>query len=478
MANKFCLQQILKKDILFFLISFLLVVIFIGPFLYISQYIYLSQDDFCRVNIPLFSYISRIGFWYLNENGRYINAFMSLLPVYDLRIYRLIPVLMILSLLICIIYFVRNLCSNFDLKIPVHIAVFVGILVTIQVFLKLPFIFEFVYWYAGVTVYFVSILLFLLFLNSLIVFDFSKKRSLLLISLLIIGINGNNEMALILVNFILFLILIAGAVLKYNYLKSILILNIISWISSVPLLFANSSDARRSYFEKGGDLLFSIESSFLSAASFTVKNIFGFPDFLLWIGLAALLIHTGVKGENREIKSIKISPILLAIFSFLALMSQMFVIYYAVGLLEAYGGRIANFIHSVFIILVLINVINLTVFVKEKWPSFIKKIQLPRYIIIVLSSFLIYNGLIGKNYKQVIYDLSSGKAKKYKENIEDRLIYLASTNKSNIEFETIDLPKTITNLDLRTVPYWENDCFIDLINKKYNKNIKSIIRIE
>lgn len=478
MANKFSLQQLSRMQLGVYLLTILLIIVFIGPYLYISQYIYLSQDDFCRTNISWNSFLPRLRFWYLNENGRYINAFLSLIPVYDLKIYRSIPVLMIICLLISFRYFIKNLGALFEFKIPGYIKFLITILITIQIFIKLPFIFEFVYWYAGITVYFVSVLLILLFLNSLIVFDFTKRRSLIVISLLIILINGNNEMALLLVNFILGLILIYGLKTKSRKLKSIIIFNAVSWISSLPLLLATSSDVRRSYFPNGGDFIFSMKSSFLSAASFIVKNVIGFPDILLWIALVVLLICTGKRAKNEKIKSIKISPLVLAMFSFFALMSQMFVIYYAVGILEAYGGRIANFIHVIFIVLVLINLINLTAYLIGKWPQIINKKKMLPFALIFIGLYLINNTFDGRNYKQVIYDLSSGSAENYKTEIEKRLISINYTDELNMEFSTIPLPKTITNFDLRTVSYWENDCFIDMVNKKFNKNIKSIIRIE
>lgn len=465
--------------LLFYLVSFLIFAVFVGPYLYISQYIFLSQDDFCRVFPPGNNYFEAVKFWYLNENGRYINAFLSLLPVYDLKVYRLIPILMISSLLICTGYFFKNLCSFFRLQIPGYIVILSCVLIVIQIFIKLPVIFEFIYWYAGVTVYFVSILLILLFLNSLLILDFSKKKNLIAISLIIILLNGNNEMALFFVNFVLFIILIYAAKTKTKFLRPFFALNVVSWISSIPLLFAASSDARRSHFEDGGDFIFSMISSFLSAASFFVKNTLNFPDILFWLGLTFLIIGTGQKIKNYRKRSVFINPLFLLTMTYGALMSQMFVIYYASGFLEAYGSRIGNFIHVIFIFLMLINLVNLTGYVLHRRPPFKENLKL--YLsgsLLLLGIFLCYNVFEGKNYKQVITDLTTGKAQNYRENIEERLSFLKGTNESHVEFKTIPLPKTITNFDLRTVPYWENDCFQNMINNRYKKSIKSIIRLE
>lgn len=478
MANKFSLQQLSRMQLGVYLLTILLIIVFIGPYLYISQYIYLSQDDFCRTIISWNSFLPRLRLWFLNENGRYINAFLSLMPVYDLKIYRSIPVLMVVCLIISFRYFIKNLGALFEFKIPGYIIFLITILITIQIFIKLPFIFEFVYWYAGITVYFVSVLLILLFLNSLIVFDFTKRRSLIVISLLIILINGNNEMALLLVNFILGLILIYGLKTKSRKLKSIVTFNAISWISSLPLLLATGSEVRRSYYPNGGDFVFSMKSSFLSAASFMVKNVIGFPDILLWIGLVSLLFCTSIKSKSTKINPIKISPLALAIFSFFALMSQMFVIYYAVGMLKVYEGRIANFIHVIFIILIAINLINLIPYFNDKWPHIIQKKKMLPFALIFIGLYLLNNAFVGKNYNQVINDLSSGNAENYKTEIEKRLKYINSTEEVDIEFNTITLPKTITNFDLRTESYWGNDCYMNMVNKEYSKNIKSIIRIE
>jgi len=66
----------------------LLIVITIVPFFWVILFVYLAADDICRIGIEKTSQF--LHSWYFNENGRYVNALFSVLPVYNIAIYRLV----------------------------------------------------------------------------------------------------------------------------------------------------------------------------------------------------------------------------------------------------------------------------------------------------------------------------------------------------------------------------------------------------
>ena len=83
--------------------------------------------------------------------------------------------------------------------------------------------------------------------------------------------------------------------------------------------------------------------------------------------------------------------------------------------------------------------------------------------------------LKSENYTSAVSDIYSGKARNFSRTIEQRLITLKNSEKSNIIFKLIDTPKSIyvdylfPNPD-HTVNMW----YVDMINRQFNTQIKTI----
>src|SRR5680860_157206 len=70
------------------ILNFVLIVVFIAPFIYTTRFIYLSADDYCRASSSFIFFIENIKDWYLHHNGRYVNAVFSYLPLYNVTALR------------------------------------------------------------------------------------------------------------------------------------------------------------------------------------------------------------------------------------------------------------------------------------------------------------------------------------------------------------------------------------------------------
>lgn len=452
---------------LYIIASFFLVIIFICPFAYLSKYSTFVSDDLCRSVLSFSDYFLNVKDWYLNHNGRYVNAFISLIPVYDIYIYRIIITSQFLIFGLVLYRFLRELLEVLEFRIETYKVLFLSILTYIVILSKLPSIFEFYYWYAAVTVYLISWIFLLFFLEFAIKYYFGKPWHFLIATPLIILINGNNELLLGFSNFILFVLLIHNLIKTYKLNIYILSLNIISWISTLILVISPGTVSRQDKFYYGGNLIGSFKVAIIYGGKFLVKNLFELPYLLFFIFIFIFVYQ-------RSITKNIIHPLFLFLISYISISSLFFIIFYATGLFEVNTGRIGSFISSTLIILIVINLINLAAYCRNKktYSFLMNKVAPFILIVLLLFNFVLAN----ENYTKIRKDLLSENLEEYEKEILNRSVSIMENKGDTLILKRLKgtlLLKSGDNLLIQEE--WLKHCYIESINKKYDKNIRYLI---
>lgn len=457
-------------------IVFLLIIalVFLGPFLFITKFTFLSADDFCRSSASFENYFQNIFNWYKNHNGRYTNALLSYLPVYNLQIYRWILGCSIFFLGITIFCFIKKVFEFFHLEKKTTNVFFIALVFYITAISQLPSIYEFFYWYAGTTAYMYSIILFLLFLIMLFNFELGKKPNIIFGSLIILLLNGNNEMLMGISNFLLIVILVKNFISNWKISKKILLLNIVSWVSSLVVIISPGSINRQTQYPEGANFFYSLKSAVLSSGIFTIKSLVELPYIFLFIWLILFVIKAGKDNEAKNSINVH-NPIVLFIISFIGLVSVFFIPYYATGILKVNEGRIGNMIHIIFWIILFINLINYSLYFKRLIPR--SKIIIPNFFShVFLMGFLVLILINNINYKNIYEEISKGDFEKYEKDVKYRERLLQNSKRNKIVLKRISGTKTIQHYDItKDSTDWVNSCYKNMINHKYDKNFKSII---
>lgn len=454
------------------LFSVLITFIFIVPFIYITRFAHLAADDYCRANTELGKYGVNIYEWYLHHNGRFTNAFLSFLPVYNSGVYKLVLMFSFILLGLAILFFVKNVFNHFNFVEDWSEVYFITALFYIGIIICLPSPYEFFYWYAGTSAYMYSIILFLFLTGLLFRSNRENSKNILLAGLLIVLIIGNNEMLIPIINFLLLTLLIItlmGDKLKLKF--KILILNLLGWISSLIVIFSPGSTKRQGLYSEAGDILFSINSAILSSGMFTLKKLFEFPNVILYIGLT--LVFLQLKSKEGA-KSLIFNPIHLAVVSFISLGLIFFVPFYATSHLNVNSGRIGNMIQVVFWIILVINLINLSSYAKGK---FFKKIFVPAYLPMgIIIVFVIFAAFSNKNYQGLISDFKNDEFQRFEKLMTDRENKIKNAKGPYLEIQEISGTQIMKHYGISTDRnYWVNRCFTNAMNFMYDKEFEQII---
>jgi len=447
-------------------------IIFIAPFIYITRFAYLSADDFCRANAEFGDYWSYIIEWYLNQNGRFTNAFLSFLPVYNTYIYRLVLAFSTLLLGIALLFLVKNVFKHFNLVERWSEVFFISVLFYLAIIICLPSPFEFFYWYAGTSAYMYSIIFFLFLTGLLLRKNENSNKYYFFSGLLIVLINGNNEMLIPLINFLLLVLLMKTLIFDKNKLNyKILLLNILSWISSLVVIFSPGSTNRQGFYPEGGDVLFSIKSAILSSGMFILKKTLEFPSLFLYLGLILFFLHFKIKAQTKQLT---FNPFYLAVFSFIGLSSVFFVPYYATGHLNVNQGRIGNMIHVIFWVMLFINMVNITLYSKR---FFSKKtfgsVYLPMGIIVV---FCFIVGFSNTNFQGLVSDFKNDEFKRFGREMDRRENEIKQAKGPRLELQKISGTEIMKYYGISTnEDNWTNRCYTSTINFFFNKEFDQIV---
>lgn len=394
--------------------SIIIFFIFIGPLIYISGFVNLYSDDFCSSLLAPNASVSSLIEWYQTLNGRYVNAILSAFPVYDISVYRFIISMNIILCSGAIVLCIHQLFKIFEIDFKNYQVLFIGLSFFIFLIAGMPSLFEFFYWYASSSVHLIGFLLFLFFLNFSLKVYLQKRWYFLPAVVLVVLLNGNNELFLGFSNFTLLLLLILRFIKIKQIDAKLFVLNLFSWLSTLGVLLSPGTAARRSQFNYGGDVFISAKVAILYGGKFILENILEWPLILFFLAFFFLMLRAA-SGE-KALKNISILPMML--ISYLGFISIYFIKFYATGLVERDTGRIGDLLHIVLYVLILVNILNLALYVSKK--HYFKSIKVSITPEILLILFFMGIALLNDNYRNVRLDIVSGDLDRFRSEIRER----------------------------------------------------------
>lgn len=456
----------------YLILSIIIALIFIFPFLYIIRYTQYSTDDFCRLNsLSLIEYFEVLKLWYLEHNGRFINAIIASIPIKSLFIYRLLLGISFILFGIALYIFFKRLCELFKLPVTGNEILFISVLWFVVIIGFLPSLFEFFYWYAAVTVYLLGFIVFLFFLTSILKLYMQHQVRNIWMILLIIIIVGSNELLFGIINFLL------GFLLLFDLFKSkrinyqLLLFNMVSWASSLFMVLSPGMSSRRVQFHYGGNLYGSFKVAIIYGAKYSFL-FFTEVSYVLFSLLVFIIIYKSIK-LNITIKPLQ--PVYLGIISYISIISLYFISFYATGLLSN-DGRIGNLIRLIMSVFFLLNTINMAIYLRQKKP--IPWLE-SKYIPVLLTSFLLFFLFFtNANYIDLRKDFADKSFKRMEIELQNRITVFKNTDLEELSLKKIDGTRILKSGDKLMHMEWVNSCYRDYINKKYDIHVREITLIE
>lgn len=463
------LQRMIDKKTFYYLVSGILLVLFISPFIYITKYTFLTIDDYCRASLTSNNYLNVIFDWYPNLNGRYFNAIITSLPIFDLFWYRSLLYLQFFLLGAVLFNLIRSILSCYQLPNKNYTAFFLSAGFYIFIIAGAPSLYELFYWYSSVTVYLISFILFIIFLGFIIREHFNQRSNYILIAIVIISLNGNNELFIGLTNFLLLVTLIKRYLHDKVLKIYLIVLNLVSWISSAAVVFAPGSKTRLDHFTYGGNFIGSLKVSLFYGTKFILESFLSFPFIFFYIFLF-LFVYRIFKPSNINKF---LHPLYLLVISFVSLASIYFILYYATGLFQVREARIGNLVGMVTFIFIAFNILNFAIFLHSKKKYTILNSPLPGALSLLLFLALLLAN--NKNYVAIQRDLANNSFENYKQEVLQRINYLKTTKEEQLLLEPINGTFLIKSGDVAL--YLDDQimtCYKSYVHQNYNSNIKDI----
>ncbi len=436
------------------------------PALWLIQYTHLRLDDFCRFDSSFTNYLFNIQSWYFTLNGRYINSLLSHLPVYNLSVYRCILLFLLIGFSLSSYNFFKKIFSLFGVKQDSLSIVLLSLFFLVVILSILPSIDEFFYWYAAASVYQVSAIFFMFFLIHILEFWIYDKTNFYVLAILIIILNGNSELLLGVTNFLLLLLLLKDLYYKKCLKLSLIILNMLSWLSSLIMINAPGMSLRRSMYDNGGDLLVSAKVALIYGTKFIALSLAD-PLVILFIVFLFLFVRNIKIGS--EIQHRRINPIILGLVSYICILSMVFIIFYATGSFFSYNtGRAGNLLLVVLMLFVIINLINIIFYYNLPWIDY--RIS---YIVAILFFGMIF--FSENNTQRLFRDMIYSENRKYADDFEQRQRSIVQQEGDLLILKPIKdtriLKSGTNNLKRQS---WVRGCYLDYVNMKYNKHFKTL----
>jgi hypothetical protein len=460
-----------KSEIAYISASIIIFALFVFPLIYIGGFVQLYSDDFCTSLLSTGFSSENLIHWYTTINGRYINAVLSSLPVYDLPVYRIVASLNVVVFAGALFIFITSLCNIFKLQVSVSKVLFLSVIFFAFQVASLPSVFELLYWYSSASVHLYGFIFFLFFVVLSLKIYLKNKWNLFPASFMVVFINGNNELFLGSTNFVLILLLLLEFLNTKNINFKLLVLNIISWVSSLVIVLSPGTETRRSQYDYGGDILVSAKVAILYGGKFIVENMMSWTAIVFF--LAFFLFKSRQLQEKRRIKNIPVIP--LFIVSFLVFISLYFIKFYATGIVERDRGRVGDLLHLVLYSVAIVNIINLAIYYSGSNTQRIFKFPLlpAVFFMFLLTGIAMFNS----NYQDIRFDIVSGDLHRFESEFEEREIILSSSGENNPVINKIESTRILKSGDKLLLAEdwgWLRGCYSDYLNKLNNTNIDSI----
>lgn len=457
----------MKKNRLLVLFSMLLLAIFIIPFVFVSKYVIPNTDDLCRAALEEGKYLVNIKDWYLHHNGRFMNAVFTLIPVYKVTIYRWVIALQFFILGFAFYKFFASVFRSYLINLNKAETFFISVIFYILVISTIPSIFDFFYWYASVTVYLFSFYFFLIFLQNCLKIFLKGEVNFFLLAILIICVIGNNEMLLGIVNMLLVFLILVIYFKQRKWNSSLILLSIISFIASIFIVFSPGTASRRGQYNYGGNLFGSIKVALYYAGEFLLESLLNLPLILFCIFIFFLTYKkVNIKGNNY------IHPFWVLGITYTSLCSVFFILFYATGLLSIYTGRIANFVNCIVVVLIVLNVVNLAVFMRIKFYKILLNLK-SIYSYSLILAFVVFIALYNSNYADLRKDFLQENFVRFDNTFKNRIEKIKDNKNDLLELAKIKNTKLLRSGDAGLInDEWVKNCYIVFLNKTNRNNIK------
>lgn len=445
----------------------------IVPLIYVFKYAHLNEDDFTRAIWLITEFEENISTWYLTHNGRVINALLSYLPVYEPPQLEVTLIVNFLLNQFVVYLFINRLLDFLGFSLAKMDMIFVAVLIFILQITALPLIFEYYYWYAGATAYSFSFLTLLLSVYFAFGVLQERKYSFLFTVISCVVCAGNNELLILLLNFLSATFLIYCYVEQSNLTMKALTIQLFLVIISLIVIFSPGSINRQSHYEEGGDVLYALGYSFVSTFSLlinelkTVSSIFGLVTIIL---LCIYCIR--VNSNKNSIKNT--NPISLLALSLTAIFLLIYVPSYATGGLNYNKGRIANMVQIILLIFLFINFLNLLLFLRAN--SFKSNILSNKALLMTLGICSFISIYSSNNIRSLYFDLHKENFQKLIINKENRIIYIKKSKENVVTVPPYSGTSFFPQDDMSADPNnWYNKSYLDYLKKKYNVTVNQII---
>jgi hypothetical protein len=422
------------------------------PFLVISFFTNPTADDFAynSKSRDLGFWDAQL-FWYYEWSGRYLaTAILSVKPLVSdsFLIYKLIPVLLLISLFISLYYLSSLLLVNLKKRDFCIFTFFILAMYLIQ----MPSVSQGLYWLSGSVTYQLSnILAVLLFCFLIKLIETNERKYLALSIFFTFLVVGLNEASMLLITFLIGVVFIFKYIQKKKFNFSILILLIFAVVFAVIVIKSPGNAIRASTFSNKNQFFYATYKSILAGTSylgvwlpFIIVFSFIFFDYF------------GKKTDIKISKIFNVNPIIVCLIVFIIPVIGFFTGYWSTGLNPP--SRTINIIYFYF----LMGLVYLTFVVffklKQKRNDFITYSPSVKYLLFIM----IFIQLSQENNIRTAYsDLVSGKAYNYDMELKNRYKIIRNTSKDTILVPMLSFkPRTIYFGDITNDSYdWRNQVY-------------------
>jgi len=425
----------------------------------VSYFIFPVADDLSYAQQGLDNIWSHYKINYLNWCGRYFSNFLILLNSYistNIVLYRLYPVFLIIITFLSVYVFVKRLNKNINAGLPV----FLFSLLFISLYLNMmPQTAEGLYWYTGSATYILPTFLFIFYVLLMILYGkgsfvfnkFFHVASMVILIVLIVGFNEVLMLLFICLHGILFLFLRKIGSKNSWFVLALMLLCI---AFGLIIILAPGNENRSGCFPEKHRLFYSLSFAGMQTVRFFAKWIISFPLILFSF---LYLPYAKKINETFDIKKLSSLPWLFILGSLLFIpFCAVFPPYWATGMLGQYRT-----LNTVLIVLLLGWILFLHIITDKYLNQQEIEVLGTKRIKLMLSTFLVLSLFLTGNGGTVMYDLFSGKAKRFKEQQTQRNEMFVEAKRNGRSSVTVDLlkdkPESIFVLDLTTdSTHWIN----------------------
>jgi hypothetical protein len=440
----------------------------IVPFIVLAWFNQPSSDDYTLAvrdrSTPLRSVLTSV---YNNWSGRYLaSVFSRLNPLlYDASWYNLYPIILISGFIISVFIALKELLKNDHslLEVLALSSLFIHL-----IFSQSPSISEAFYWFSGSCIYQTSnifTLVLLTVISRLRRPSTNKVAYTFLATLLCISIIGSNEVSMVIVCCIVFGLTVFDYRTNKKVSSSNLTLSAVCIACSMAVLLAPGNLLRMqepAYYNK------SPLWAFFGAASVSVWVLLKWATSLLAATLVYIVFRLRRTKSNPENKQSNFCiKSWTTYFVAVTIMLQLIIIY------TAGGGSLGRVENNVFLLVIIGYFFNLHLFIdkhlQQKFsnPSFKKLLGLLAVLLFLVDIFNLNN-----NTSSAYLDIISGRAKKYKEELDERVTLLKSCKNDTCYVPSLSvISKTLFVTDIRprsdSMFLWINSSYSNFYNAPF-----------